>query len=434
MRPALLLLLGSACSGTAPPCQPWQTDKSATTPIVHLADESPTGSVTVQIVIPSAERYPEGSPVAVWVHGGWTPDVVPLAATGGRLVSDQGFATVYFNLPGGSADDSSEGASDQRGQSARQALGAVLRYAAGEVMDDGRCTLSDRLPGGLSGEVVMAGSSNGGNLAWATAADTEVEIPVLSGIATFESPISSQMMTVEPGGEAEPAEFFRAGHCELDETLHMSCDHGYSHIAFDPSASEETDGVLFIDENDDQLLNPGESTLNPIFSPADDAWVHPTEALIAAADLPLVRRADASAAERFWAEREATQQLRGAAARFPSLAGIATGTEVDHILTGLELPVHITGLVSAMQSAALSWSRLHPDAAYVAQLTGFKEAQEYDADMALDVVEPLLNMEPEENSMIRGTDYFSAAVIEIMDRSHSGDWSADLGTPIVEHP
>ena len=246
-------------------------------------------------------------------------------------------------------------------------------------MDDGRCTLSDRLPGGLSGEVVMAGSSNGGNLAWATAADTEVEIPVLSGIASFESPISSQMMTVEPGGEAEPAEFFRAGHCELDETLHMSCDHGYAHIAFDPSASEETDGVLFIDENDDQLLSPGESTLDPVFSPADDAWIHPTEALMAAADLPLVRRADAATAERFWAEREATQQLRGAAARFPSLAGIATGTEVDHILTGLELPVHVTGLVSAMQSAALSWSRLHPDAAYVAQLTGFKEAQEYEA-------------------------------------------------------
>jgi len=402
--------------------------------VVHLNDESPTGRVTVQIAIPSGERYPQGSPVAVFVHGGWSTDAVPLPDAGPRLVSTEGFATVYLNLPGGDLDESSEGASDQRGYSARQALGAALRYAADEVMDDGRCTLADRLPGGISGEVVLAGMSNGGNLAWATAADTEVEIPVLSGIATFESPISAQLVTVEPGTTETPGDFFDPYDCALTDELRLSCDHGYRHITWDPDASEETSGALFIDDNNNDLWDPGESTLDPVWSPADSAWVHPPEALQAAEGLALIDRVDLDTANAFWAQREGTRHIPAALSRFPELASIATGTEVDHVLTGLELPVHVTGLVAAMQLAGVPWSRLHPDAAYVAQMSGFEESQEYDADMALDVIEPLLNMAPEDGAHIRGTDYLSAAVVEIMDRTHSGDWSPDLHGTLVEHP
>ena len=433
MRP-IFLLLAVGCNGTAPPCQPWQTDKSKDAPLVHLSDESPTGQVTVQVVIPSGERYPQGSPVAVFVHGGWTTDAVPLPDAGPRLVSDQGMATIYLNLPGGETEESSDGASDQRGFSARQALGAALRYAAGEVMDDGRCTLDDRLPGGTSGQVVLAGMSNGGNLAWATAADPEVEIPLLSGIATFETPISAQLVTVEPGTTDNPGEFFNPYDCSLTNEMRLSCDHGYRHISWDPDASEETSGALFIDENNNDLWDTGESTLDPVWSPADAAWVHAPEALIAADGLPLVDRAGLEASQSFWSEREGTRHISGALARFPDLAAIATGTEVDHVLTGLELPVHVTGAVHAMQQAGLSWSRLHPDSAYVAQISGFEESKEYDADMALDVVEPLLVMVPEDGAHIRGTDYLSAAVLEIMDRAHSGDWSPDLRKTIVEHP
>lgn len=432
LLPILALTIG--CTGTAPPCQSWQTDRSAYAPVVHLTDESPTGSITVQIAIPSGERYPEGSPVAVFVHGGWNPDAVPLSKESPRLVSDQGFATVYLNLPGGDETESSDGSSDQRGRGARQALAAVLRYAAGESIDDGRCTLSDRLPGGTSGEVVMAGWSNGGNLAWATAADAELDIPSLDGIAVFESPISSQLVTVEPGSTEHPGDFFSASSCDLTDELRLSCSHGYPHISWDPDVSEATGGALFIDDNANDRRDPGESTLDPVWSPADEAWVHPVEALEAAGDLPLVWRASQREAADFWAEREATVHIAGALARFPALAGIATGTEIDHVLSDLDLPVHVTGMVAAMQAAGVAWSRLHPDSAYVEQITGFPEAQEYDADMPLETREPLLSMEPEDGAHIRGTDYISAAIVEIMDRAHSEDWSPDLWKPIVEHP
>jgi hypothetical protein len=192
--------------------------------------------------------------------------------------------------------------------------------------------------------------------------------------------------------------------------------------------------VLFIDDNANDLWDAGESTLDPVWSPADEAWVHPVEALQAASDLPLVGRASQKEASDFWAEREASVHITGALARFPALAGIATGTEIDHVLSDLDLPVHVTGMVAAMQTAGMRWSRLHPDSAYVDQIAGFPEAQEYDADMALDTLEPLLNMEPEDGSHIRGTDYISAAIVEIMDRAHSEDWSPDLSKPIVEHP
>jgi hypothetical protein len=432
LLPALALTAG--CAGTAPPCQPWQTDKAAVEPVVHLTDESPTGSITVQIAIPSSERYPEGTPVAVFVHGGWNTEAVPLSDGSPRLASNHGYATVYLNLPGGDETESSDGSSDQRGWGARQALAAVLRYAAGESFDDGRCTLSDRLPGGTSGEVVMAGWSNGGNLAWATAADAEVEIPSLDGIAVFESPISSQMVTVEPGTTENPGDFFYASSCALTDQLRLSCGHGYPHISWDPDVSERTEGALFIDDNANDLRDSGESTLDPVWSPAHDAWVHPVEALQAAGELPLVRRASLEEAEEFWAEREASVHIAGALARFPALAGIATGTEIDHVLSDIDLPVHVTGMVAAMQAAGLGWSRLHPDSAYVDQIADFPDAQEYDADMALDTLEPLLSMEPEDGAHVRGTDYISAAIVEIMDRAHSEDWSPDLSQPIVEHP
>jgi hypothetical protein len=280
----------------------------------------------------------------------------------------------------------------------------------------------------------MAGWSNGGNLAWATAADPEVDIPSLDGIAVFESPISSQLVTVEPGTTEHPGDFFYASSCGLTDELRLSCGHGYPHISWDPDASEETEGVLFIDDNANDLWDAGESTLDPVWSPADEAWVHPVEALQAASDLPLVGRASQKEASDFWAEREASVHITGALARFPALAGIATGTEIDHVLSDLDLPVHVTGMVAAMQTAGMRWSRLHPDSAYVDQIAGFPEAQEYDADMALDTLEPLLNMEPEDGSHIRGTDYISAAIVEIMDRAHSEDWSPDLSKPIVEHP
>ncbi len=434
MRIALLLLAATGCSGNAPPCQPWQTDKSATSPMVQLTDESPTGELTLQVAIPDQERYPSGTPVVVYVHGGWGSDMVPLTEAGPRLRADMGFATVYVNLPGGDGESASEGSNDLRGTSARQALGAALRYAEGGVFDNGRCTLEDRLPGGTSGQVVLAGWSNGGNLAWATAADSEIEIPTLDGIATFETPTSAQFLTVEPGTTERPGRFFDALVCDLTEETRLSCPHGYPGLAWDPDAGEETDGALFIDANGDGVLGAMESTLDPVWSPADEAWIHPIEALAAATDLDLTHRASPTDAAAFWAQREAPLSLAGALARFPNLVAIATGTEIDHVLTDLDLPVHVTGLVSALQSVGFTWSRLHPDAVYVAQVSELEDAQEYDADMALDVVEPLLSMEPEDGAHIRGTDYLTAAVLEIMDRSWAGDWSEDLRNSLVEHP
>jgi len=436
VRPALLLLLAFGCNASAPPCQPWQIDKAAFEPLIRLSDEAPSGALTLQVIIPSGARYAGGTPVAVYVHGGWNTDTVPLAPGGPRLRSDQGFATIYLNLPGGDSEDASEGANDLRGDGARHALGAALRYAAGGVVDTDFCTLDDRLPDGLSGEIILAGWSNGGNLAWATAADPEVELPQIDGIATFETPASGQLITVEPGTEDHPGDYFDARTCLLSEDHRLSCPHGYPGLAWDPDAETEmdTDGTLFIDENANGELDLRESTLDPIWSPADDAWVHPLEALDAADHIDLTRRADVPAATVFWAARTAPVHMAGVAARFPELAGIATGTEIDHVLTDLELPIHVTGMVAAMQSAGMPWVRLHPDSVYVAQLTGREDAADISANITIDVVDPLLSMEPEDDETIRGTDYLSAAVMELMDRAHHDRWGTDLEAPIVKHP
>ena len=122
------------------------------------------------------------------------------------------------------------------------------------------------------------------------------------------------------------------------------------------------------------------------------------------------------------------------AERFPEIAGIATGTPIDHVLSGLDLPVHVTGMIAAMQAAEISWTRLHPDAAYMSAMVDTDRTwADVPANESIDVVHPDAPMEPEDGASVRGTDYLSAAVVEIMDRSRMNDWSADLETPLVNY-
>jgi len=434
VRIVLLMLLAMGCKSTATPCREWQTDKTAYSPLVQLSDELSSGMLSMQVTIPGSARYSEGTPVVVYVHGGWGTDAVPLPEAGPRLRTDLGFATLYLNLPGGDEEHSSEGSNDLRGSGARQALGAALRYAAGDLSDDEDCSMDDRLPGGFSGQVVMAGWSNGGNLAWTTAADTEVEIPLLDGIATFETPTSAQMLTVEPGTTERPADFFDAETCELTDAPRLSCPQEYENIQWDPDASEETEGALFIDDDEDGILDANESTLDPVWSPAEAAWMHPVEVVQAASHLSMTNRAGRDAATAFWTERVAIPHVAGAQNRFPSLAGMATGTQIDHVLTGLEIPVHVTGLVAAMYQARVSFHRLHPDEIYIREITSGLDVPEYDAGLDIAVVDPSVEMEPEDGTHIRGTDYLSVSALELLDRAQSGNWSSDLWTSPVEHP
>ena len=182
------LLLGFACGKTTPPCQQWTRNPANTAQIIEL--ERPNEShVELQAVFPESPRTLLGAPTAIFIHGGWSPIQAPLAEDAVKLRGDMGFTTLYPNL----------GPTDARGTTSREIVARVIQYANGEISDTENCSLNDRLPGGRAPEIVLAAFSNGGNLAWATAADADLDIERIDGIATFETPAAHQMVVGETG-------------------------------------------------------------------------------------------------------------------------------------------------------------------------------------------------------------------------------------------
>ena len=103
MRRLFPLMLSLACrDAELPMCQQDFTmdsngDASRT---VTLVDDALPGPLVLQMVIPWEEaRYPHGAPGAVFVHGGWTSDIIPLGDDQAHLVGGTGAWSIYVNLP-----------------------------------------------------------------------------------------------------------------------------------------------------------------------------------------------------------------------------------------------------------------------------------------------------------------------------------------------
>ena len=412
-------------------------DGVAKTRMVTLQDGD-VGPIQAQIIVPwVSARYAEGAPAAVFAHGSWSTNHVPLEKDSSRILTGQGVASVYFNLPGGQGDQASAGENDRRGPEARAALALVLRYAAGEVADTQDCTLSDRVPEGTSGDLVLAAFSNGGNLAWATLADDSLDLPELIGVASFETPSAGQFVVVEPGSVSRVSPLYEEGSCRLDDNNAIVCDFDYSDLSWDGLASPATDGQLFVDvDGDGRFTDEVDFPLGSVWDPVTEAWTQSlpaTEAASSAGVLPPNRVSPESAAT-FWETREAPRAMGAAVARFPDLASIEVGTEVDHVLQGATDHPHVTGMIAAMAEAGVPWRRLNPDSSYARAVVGLSgsswEFVELPANTEVSVGDPDAPMEPAPEGEVGSNHYITAAVVELLDRGHWGVWDADLDEAI----
>ncbi len=404
------------------------------TRVLHLPAQGDVDELTVQILVPiEAGRHDEFTPVAVYVHGSWSSNYVPLEGSTPRLSDTQGLASIYLNLPGGSGEFASPGENDRRGPVARAAIARVLRYAAGDDPDEEGCTLSERTPAGTTGRVAMASFSNGGNLAWTTLADESLDLPDVVGIASFETPASGQLATAEPGTDTRPSPLYEEGACGLDESGGLSCDFDYAPLAWDARLNPATEGVLWVDDADFVYESDEDFPLGVVWNPDSGLWTHSVEAIQAAqaSGLELETRSTPTQTEDFWLNRLAPLAMSSATLRFPQISTIETGTEIDHVLQGATDHPHVTGMVAAARRAGVGWTRLHADSTYVELLTdeGRNFADE-PANQDVSVGDKGVAMQPEDDESLRGSIYLSAAVLELLDRDAADDWADDLDAPL----
>lgn len=370
----------------------WVADERSSQ--ISLAD-----APDVQVLMPAKSgRYPEGAPAVVFLRGGWSETSLPAQNLDVHFGSGRGVVHLYLDL-----------FDDLRGAASRAAVAAVLRYAAGEELDEQNCGIEQRSGIPFSGELVIAGFSNGGNLAWSTLADPTLELPEVDGVAMFETPISAQMVLFDLMRTP-----YETGMCALNDSSSLSCDVPYE----DMSASKE--GQLWV-------RNGAENTaLGGVWDPDSGLWIPSPQAAAAAetAGLQEVWLADSAHASAFWQEREAPQHVQAAVERFPDLAVVVAATETDHAQAGLVDAPHITGMLAALTAGGVRWHRLNPDAAYAVLETGAADANaEHPANTVFSVSDrPVLMPE----SVGAGRGLLTASVLEIMDRSHEDQWEADL--------
>mgnify|MGYP002632767809 CR=1 FL=1 len=306
-----MLLLLLACTDR----EPVDSDSEATS--VACAERPVLQDGTV------VEVLGEGVAV-VALAGAFQPDQVPTT-----FVPD-GYRLIAVDLPGGG---DTPGEADRFGDASRASLAAALRYASGMEADAAGCSQP-------SGPVLLAALSNGGNLAVSTLADPALELPVVSGLVLWETPIGPQLVLVE-GDNAE------TGSCTMEETL--VC-------AFDGSTLAATVDATWLDHNGNGAVDEGEPTFRGLA--VGDSRLHSPVLATQLGESPWTHTVETSLAWFSW--RDAGRRASEAAARFPEMAVIVAGAEQDHVQTLPDSP-HVYSLAQEFVAAGL-WVRLNPDA------------------------------------------------------------------------
>ncbi len=328
----------------------------------------------------------------VSLQGAWEPDQVPTEPDRTDLLRGYGLLQVHVDLPGAPGDPES---SDWFGAGSRAAVALALRFAVGQAVDQDGRTVFDRVPDLQVAALGLVGSSNGGNLAVATLADPDLDLPAVAFLAAWETPAGPQLVLRET-----TLEVFHG--CTLQDGLVCDVDLTALRDGDPPWLDLDGDGQQSDDEPGYQGLNLGE-----------DGQMHSPTLLQA---LPLAEgRPTVEDAEAWFAWRDASRLADQAVDRFPDLAVIVTGSALDH---GDTLPGHpqVVGLGQAFVDAG-AWVRLLGDKAY----TGL--VPELPAGEGLDLAAwgPLYPGVPHRPSYL-----LSHAARELGDRTLTDTWDPDL--------
>ena len=239
-----------------------------------------------------------------------------------------------------------------------------------------------------------------------------------------------QMVVGETGTQRQINPRFDVDQCAIESGGTFTCAIDYAPLQVGPTTncvSEDT--CLFIDLDGSGDWSEEDFPLGHVLDPQFDSIAYSVPVTIAAEEAGLLPEDAYGANEvmEFWHWREASASVSAAAQQFPTLAGIATGTEIDHVLDDLARPIHVLGLIQIMEQNGIHWSRLHADSKYLDETSGFSgDWRDFPANSGVSIHGDEWSMEPEDGVNIRGTDYLSATVAEILDRSRTQNWSPNL--------
>ena len=388
--------------------------------------------VFVRIHFPKAAsdaRYSDNkSPIVISVPGGLdNSPVVEEGASSKYFATGVGMTTIYFNLPGsGNAPYDTGGDYDERGSTCQQALGEVLLFSLGKKTDLAGRYITDIISYADTTNVGVIGLSNGGNLAVATLYRYGTELNGISYYVGYENPAADEYVLVDLGGVGVANPTYTRGNTIIDpikgsvSTLDPT-DFRFNNTTlmayFDLNQNNRFDAAV------DYGINYWESGGIRYYS--TEILTLLTKNRLITFPHPLI--AEMADALPFWDQRDMSLHTTDVVSTVTSLKGaIIVGTEQDHVQFVPGYP-HI--VVNYMNWSGLSFVRLNPDADY-AEYIFTKEGMDTTgllfsdnpAGAALDFYTVDAMLEPEKSDKF----YNLAAILEMADRVHVDDWTANL--------
>ncbi len=438
---------GSACapSATGVPVERQPVSGGWTTVAWVASEAAPDQGIVVRLTYPDRPRYKAGTAAVVEVVGGDSAGSVDLPARpGADPYVAQGLVHVQFAFPGGGRPPlASGGTYDQRGLDSLRALRDVVRFLRGEGRTRNGCAVADLVPYPIH-QVGVVGLSNGGNTAVVALGLFGAEMAV-DWYVGWENPAGVQFTTVDLGARdrANPAYVPGSGRLSADGA---QCEVDYTRLRWDPAAHAPGgsprgnigQGVLYHDLNANGRYDPSDYALGAyagtfsgrtklVFSP------HALEAAVGRGLLDPwpsdVATLDETRA--FWAIRDMSRFYALVAAAHPRLRVIVIGSEQDHVQGTADHP-HLVLQYQGWQAAGTGWVRLNPDLAYVQALApGIAAAADNDANTTVTFahITSLVAGEAVPAPVLQ-----LAAVVELCDRTHTGNWEGNLPTPLVRRP
>ncbi len=301
--------------------------------------------------------------MVIFVPGGDEPGTLEPALS---LAQD----TIRILFPGGRdpmTGRESDGVYEHRGPASIAALRDVIRFAAGQLTTTEGQTIDDLLAVPvLHDNIGLLGASNGGNIVVAVAAYHGHALRGhLRYIVQWESPVSSQMATVDLGGVRLDCPQGKRGRLDAINPRYQGygfpdVDVDYSQIAYDPTDPRH---LVFLDGNGDghytTVIDPATGCRTPDLNhdgtlELDEDWplnghrvkgktYYSRPAVQALEDAHLFTTwpetlATPDEAVAYWTPREAVRLYKDALTALPDLEGMVLASTQDHVQAAVDHP------------------------------------------------------------------------------------------------
>jgi hypothetical protein len=407
--------------------------------IVYVPSQG-IGNLAVQIALPQRARYTQGAGIVI--------EVETFATRGDGLATNNDFAALglihlaYLNPGVSDHGIASEGTNDYGGEKTIQALRDVIRYAAGQIRDREGYTINERIAiKPLATEIGLFAFSHPGIAAINVLALYGDQIPVAYFVGR-ENPTTDTLTAVEVGHWDEQ------NRAVLNPLYRYPQNYSAHQIALDYSTARwdadyrdaQFSGRPYFDLNRNGKRDDGDFVLGSrvptmfgkrMYSAALTRALQQNGALSESNWIPDLATPAETAA--LWQFRSTPARYAMLAQKTPNLKTMLVFNQHDHVQPAPDKP-HIHQAYTGLRGANL-WTRLNPDAAYLAWLNP-KIANAFTEHPANSEPSNWLDVEKWAYPNLPGADAIAtmASVAEMADRLHFNRWDANLDLVLCDYP